>query len=929
MSKGEATSFKVLLIGNAEVGKTAIVNALANSSFNPTYEPTVSPQLTQCTIGVESDYQIRLEVWDLGFAQLDSDKQLSTYANGTAAALLVYDCNSESSAASIAYWHEKIQGRMASDCLFVVVGCKADKLDVSAAAINRAKAFAASVGAQHIDVSARSGANVARLFETLARAFAARVSGTLNASSKSEGDSPGDLDTTTHTVQTIADTIPEAPEVPTDTSMAISWPLGASPASSPMESAVLKLSRTWTRPCKVVLLGDAGVGKTCMAQSLAGVGKEAGFTDEYVPTAGPEMMAKLIDPEGASVKLQIWDAGGSDLLQEARLRSAVLQGFDVALIVYDVAARSSFASISTWFRFIEDMHKGLDSVVVLLGNHGNLPSRVISESDGNTKAEALGVPFAELSTRSEIQVTNLIHSFFGVKEDASDGALAEALLDQAMSNGTKSSKAELRHRSKSPPQLQEPRQPEVLLRRGNHSKARSGVVKPTDSETRRGYMGSTTASKLKESAEPTDSEIRRGHAGSIKMKDPTEPTESETRKGYMGSTAASKSRESAETTQVARPMERAIPRSYHGTSVQPGTAGLVAASAVQAVSHTAHQIQHPSHPKQIRQPLQQQPVQMQQVQQTHVQPVQPLRPLQQLQQPPSPAPAMRQPGSPVPAMQLPPHHDQPHQRQHAREILPQRAMSPRPVHITSPRQDALQQQSQQQAAQLVSPPSFQFEGHAAHNDPLSNSMVRLGWQTGMRSVSPARSPSAARSGSPPLGSPASPGQQFAMPLRFPGLAAAAEPSQAHMFLPPPHMPALAPSESVQARAASPPPQHSTPCSQRRPEPPVLRGQPMPGIQRGSFGRSSTFTLGISPGDVPQGNRSTSPSPPQPHVLKEPMSADASRFQDRMQSVIEFEAAAIRSKSPRRSPDREQQVTQGRNLQSVSSHYISRSGGNLF
>eukprot|EP00930_Biecheleria_cincta_P055445 TRINITY_DN41761_c0_g1_i1.p1 TRINITY_DN41761_c0_g1~~TRINITY_DN41761_c0_g1_i1.p1 ORF type:complete len:919 (+),score=145.78 TRINITY_DN41761_c0_g1_i1:178-2934(+) len=917
MSREEGTLFKVLLIGNAEVGKTAIVNAWANSAFNPTYEPTVSPQPTQCTIGD----QIRLEVWDLGFAQLDSDKQLSTYANGAAAALLVYDCNSESSAASVAYWHEKIQGRMASDCLFVVVGSKADKLDASGAAIQRAKSFAAVVGAQHTDVSARTGANVGRLFETLARALAAKAAGRLNAPSKSEVDSPGDLDTTTHTVQTIADFIVEAPAVPTDSSMAISWPLGAAPASSPMESAVLKLSRTWTRPCKLVLLGDAGAGKTCIARSLAGIGKEAGFVvDDYVPTAGLEMMTKHIDPDGASIKLQIWDAGGSELSEDARLRSAVLQGFDVAAIIYDVSSRASFASISTWFKFIEEMHKGSDSVVILLGNNGNLANGVISESDGNTKAEALGVPFAELSSRSENQVTNLIHSLFGVGQNrsaASLGALASARHDQAASNGKADRGGSPLHRSMSPPQPQEPRQQEPLPRRGNHSKARSSVVKPTESETRTGYVGSTMASKSKESAEPVDSEIRRGNARSLKLKDPAEPTESEIRKGYMGSTVASKSKESAEITQVAKPMERAIPRSNHGTSVQPSKAGLAAASVL-------------SNSQQMRQSLQpQQQQRLLQTQQAHAQPVQPLRQLQQLQQ----GQKLQQPASPVLRPRLPQQHDQgpsvvpqwdrsPQSSPQPRQIIPQRSMSPRPVHIVSPRQEVLQQ-SQQQAPQQVSSPSFQFQTHAAHNDPLSNSMVRLSWQPGMRSASPERVSSAARSGSPQPVSPLPPGP-FANPMRFPGLAAM-ELSQGHMFLPP-QMPGIA-VEPFQARAGSPPPsaRHPSPCGQRRPEP----LHPMTGIQRGSFGRSSTFAVGVGSGDVPQGYRSSSPSPPPGQ--QEPMSADANRFQSKMQCLAELENAAIRSTSPVRSPmrqDLDKHIPQGKNLQSVASYHISQPAGNI-
>lgn len=822
MSKGEAASFKVLIIGNAEVGKTAIVNAWASSIFNPSYEPTLSPELTQCVIGVDND-QIRLQVWDLGFTQLDSDKQLSTYAHGAAAAVLVYDCNSESSAASVSYWHEKLQGRMASDCTFIVVGCKADKLDYSGAAVQRARAFAASVGAQHTDVSARTGANVARLFESLARALAA--SGTPHPSSTLEGES----DTS---VQSVTDTLPEVPTVPTDTSvhgqvptvpsdtsMAISWPLGAMVfGSSPMETAQQKLARAWTRPCKMVLLGDPGVGKTCMANSLAGTGKDAGLVKDYVPTAGLEMMAKLIDPDGASIKLQIWDAGGSDLMQEARLRSAVLQGFDLAVIMYDVAAPTSFQSVNTWFRSIEEMHRGTDSVVMLLGSDGNLTgrqlSRVISESEGSAKAEKLGVPFAELSTQSETQVTNLIHSFFAgcvqnrpfatdsqVQHEQSLLGTSRVLMPTLSEVMPTLSQAQpiAHNRSVAPPQPQEPGQPEPLPR----WEAKSSGLRPTESEIRRGYMGSTTASKLKESAEPVESEIRRGHVGGAKLKEALQPVASESRRGYMARTVASKSKESEETTQIGqkdssqvpRAMERATPRSNHGTSIKIGRPPS-AAQATQS-QHQVRQMQHPLHGKRPQPPSPQQP---------HVQPVSPSLPSV------SPSVQVAPPWRQIPQLQ----------QDQGPVMVPQwdqraRSMSPLPVRAqpcgspilqpSSPRQEiSAHRFAQLQQLALGSPPVPQQTEH------LTNpSSVAFSWQPGIRTVSPPRAFSPGRSRSPE-----------ARPLRFPGLAAM-EPMQAHTVLPPPQMPCVAAADSSQDRARSP---SRTPVTCGRTVEPVSFGQPL-------------------------------------------------------------------------------------------------------
>lgn len=57
---------------------------------------------------------------------------------------------------------------------------------------------------------------------------------------------------------------------------------------------------------KVVLVGDMGVGKTCLIQRVA----ENSFTQDHVATIGVDFRIKTYQVGKISVKAQLWDTAG-------------------------------------------------------------------------------------------------------------------------------------------------------------------------------------------------------------------------------------------------------------------------------------------------------------------------------------------------------------------------------------------------------------------------------------------------------------------------------------------------------------------------------------------------------------------------------------------------------------------------------------------
>ena len=87
-----------------------------------------------------------------------------------------------------------------------------------------------------------------------------------------------------------------------------------------------------------ILLGDAGVGKTCLLRTFMGHNNMA-----LKPTVGVEMDAKSITlDDGSQLNVQIWDTAGQE-----RYRAITKSHFRRAhccLLVYDITRRDSLSN---------------------------------------------------------------------------------------------------------------------------------------------------------------------------------------------------------------------------------------------------------------------------------------------------------------------------------------------------------------------------------------------------------------------------------------------------------------------------------------------------------------------------------------------------------------------------------------------------------
>lgn len=129
---------------------------------------------------------------------------------------------------------------------------------------------------------------------------------------------------------------------------------------------------------KVLMLGDAGVGKTALVRRFA----HSIFEENYKATLGVDMVPKVFRSKkyGVEVLFQLWDFSGQALF--GRIRSRFYTGAAGALLIYDVTNHRSFYNLERWFDELFVNVRKIPSLIV--GNKVDLdPLRQVSDFQGN------------------------------------------------------------------------------------------------------------------------------------------------------------------------------------------------------------------------------------------------------------------------------------------------------------------------------------------------------------------------------------------------------------------------------------------------------------------------------------------------------------------------------------------------------------------
>lgn len=94
--------------------------------------------------------------------------------------------------------------------------------------------------------------------------------------------------------------------------------------------------------CKMIVIGDTGVGKTSLIRSFC----QNRFDTSYIPTVGVDFAVQRFDILNTSYTLQMWDTAGQERFQS--IATTYYRGADVIAIIFDLTDRQSLLSCEAW-----------------------------------------------------------------------------------------------------------------------------------------------------------------------------------------------------------------------------------------------------------------------------------------------------------------------------------------------------------------------------------------------------------------------------------------------------------------------------------------------------------------------------------------------------------------------------------------------------
>lgn len=155
---------------------------------------------------------------------------------------------------------------------------------------------------------------------------------------------------------------------------------------------------------KLLMIGDSGVGKTCLLLRYA----NDSFSPTFITTIGIDFKIKNIEIDDKRVKLQIWDTAGQERFRT--ITTSYFRGAQGIVLVYDVTDRRSFESIRNWISQIQQ-HADVHVNKILVGNKCDmLDEKVVSTEEGKRLAEEFNMQFWETSAKNDVNVEQSFHS---------------------------------------------------------------------------------------------------------------------------------------------------------------------------------------------------------------------------------------------------------------------------------------------------------------------------------------------------------------------------------------------------------------------------------------------------------------------------------------------------------------------------------------
>jgi Ras-related protein Rab-2A len=150
---------------------------------------------------------------------------------------------------------------------------------------------------------------------------------------------------------------------------------------------------------KFVIIGDPGVGKSCLVSRF----HADRFTATHEITVGVSFSTHTMRLGNKQFKVQLWDTAGQEIYRS--MTRNYFRDADCAIVVCDLSKLNTFESLNDWIGDVRT-DAPVDCKIVIAGNKSDLDREVTTEQI-RTFCEEAGYPMFETSARTGANVQDL------------------------------------------------------------------------------------------------------------------------------------------------------------------------------------------------------------------------------------------------------------------------------------------------------------------------------------------------------------------------------------------------------------------------------------------------------------------------------------------------------------------------------------------
>ncbi|CAL1568825.1 unnamed protein product [Knipowitschia caucasica] len=165
--------FKIILIGDSNVGKTCVVQNFKSGVFSERQQNTIGVDFTVRTLDIEGK-RVKMQVWDTA-GQERFRTITQSYYRSAHAALIVYDITRRCTFDSVQHWIKEVELYGATNVVMALIGNKCDLEEERQVRFQEACALAKDKGMlAALETSAKESQNVDEAFRMIARELMSR-----------------------------------------------------------------------------------------------------------------------------------------------------------------------------------------------------------------------------------------------------------------------------------------------------------------------------------------------------------------------------------------------------------------------------------------------------------------------------------------------------------------------------------------------------------------------------------------------------------------------------------------------------------------------------------------------------------------------------------------------------------------------------------